>query len=173
MSMNHVDYLDIARVIASHGTCSRLQVGAVLVKDKRIISTGYNGAPSGVEHCRHYGVSSSEFTGCTVAVHAEVNAIVFAARHGIATEGTFLYTTNLPCLDCARQIINAGILKVVYANGYRSSEGQELLEKVGIPVSQVDGSRLFLLPTIQRYFEGMYPRESRLEDQGRTPDSLS
>lgn len=120
---------------ATRSTCQRLQVGAVLAKGGRTISTGYNGAPSGLPHCNEDNCKSQ--TQCKRTVHAEMNAILFAARYGISTEGTELYTTHSPCIDCAKAIINAGIKRVYYLEEYRSQDGIELLELAGVEVYKI------------------------------------
>ena len=122
--------LNAARVFAHRSTCQRLRVGAVLAVDSRIVSTGYNGVASGLPHCQH----SDDDGQCLKAVHAEANVIAFAARNGISTEGSTLYVTHSPCLDCAKLLINAGVERVVYAEQYRSAAGLVLLERVGVPV---------------------------------------
>lgn len=125
--------LRVAWVMAEQGTCSRLQVGAVIAQDTRPISTGWNGAPAGRPHCRHDG---SELR-CTVAIHAERNAIGYAAREGIATGGATLYVTHAPCLDCASVVQAAGIVRVVYAKAYGSSAGVCWLLDAGVRVEQL------------------------------------
>lgn len=160
--------LGVAKVVALRGTCSRLRVGAVVSRDGRIISTGYNGAPSGLPHCDHsveepplgmafdnagravadfdetwhitpgvlmaYEPSVISTGGCQTAEHAERNAIAFAARYGLALEGSEIHTTHAPCLACARTIINAGIIRVSYEIPYRLTEGVELLAHAGLEV---------------------------------------
>lgn len=133
--------LDIAAQVARRSTCSRLQVGAVLARDGRILSTGRNGAPSKLTHCDHTYDSHSP---CTQSVHAEVNAVAFAARHGVASDGASLYLTHAPCAACAGVIINSGVESVVYAKHYRSTEGINRLEDAGIPCSI--GPSLRVLP---------------------------
>lgn len=124
-----------AEVFAQRSTCSRLQVGAVISRDGRILSSGYNGAPAGLPHCKHTTLEDMfERKGCTAATHAEANAIAFAARYGVAIEDTCLYTTHSPCINCAHLIINSGISSVIYNTEYRDSSGIELLAKVGIDV---------------------------------------
>ena len=125
--------MGIAEQLAERGTCDRLSVGALIARDSRIISTGYNGNVSGMVHCHHPEKSQP----CTTAVHAEANAIVFAARHGVAVEGTELFTTHLPCLACAKLIVNAGIRRVTFKNDYRLREGIELLIVAGVEVFRV------------------------------------
>lgn len=125
--------LAVAETIAKRSTCNRLAVGAVVARDGRILTTGYNGPPAGMHHCEHD--MSAEYTEtCSEAVHAEANAIAFAARYGMATEGCELYVTHAPCLPCAKLIVNAGIVKVVYAHGYRDRSGLILLRDAGVGV---------------------------------------
>lgn len=123
--------LDLARVVATRSTCSRLSVGAVLSRGGRVLSTGYNGAPSGQQHCRHFDDEP-----CRVAVHAEVNAIVQAARHGVATEGADLFLTHSPCLGCSGLLLNAGVVRVVFALDYRNADGADRLAAGGVTVEK-------------------------------------
>lgn len=135
-------FMDIAHVAASRGNCLRRQVAAVLVLDRRIISTGYNGTPRGVKNCCDGGCprcnsdvpSGKNLTECLCS-HAEENAIVQAAYHGIAVKGATLYTTYSPCLQCAKMIINAGICEVVYHNRYSiDTTSLALLHEAGVIV---------------------------------------
>jgi len=128
-------FIMIAMIVAKRSTCQRLKVGAVLVKDYRPISTGYNGAPSGLPHCDEVGCEM-ENGACVRTVHAEANAIAFAAKNGISTQGSILYTTNAPCYTCAKLIINAGVSEVVFKTEYRREEGVNLLESCGIKVRE-------------------------------------
>lgn len=128
--------LDMTRVLARRSTCSRALVGAMIALDGRILSSGYNGAPSGVQHCTHV---ANDTTGCEVAVHAEANAVAFAAKHGVALAGSTLYTTLSPCLKCAQLIINAGIVRVVIGKVYRDHSGPHMLERLGIHVTSASG----------------------------------
>ncbi len=134
-------FMEIAKVVAKRSTCLRRKVGAVIVKDKRILTTGYNGAPSGLPHCLDIGclrdklnVPSGERQELCRGVHAEQNAIVQAALHGIRIAGGTLYTTHQPCITCAKLIINAGIKRVVYGTKYADNRGLELLKEAGIEV---------------------------------------
>jgi len=144
-----------ARVVAQRSTCSRLSVGAVVSRDGRILVTGYNGAPAGMPHCNHdcdcgypgeggllfEGKHLSNCAGeapCTVSVHAECNAIAYAARLGIAVEGAQLTTTHSPCLSCSQLIINAGITRVLYNFEYRDKAPLDLLRSAGIAVESWD-----------------------------------
>ena len=124
--------MGIALVVKQRSTCLRRQVGAVVALDGRIISTGYNGAPSHVPHCTP--AKCNETTPCLDTIHAEANAIAFAARNGISTNGASLFTTATPCRECAKLIINAGIIEVVYDELYRDVSPIALLESVGIRV---------------------------------------
>ena len=149
--------MEMAFTVAKRGTCARARVGAVLSRDGRVISTGYNGAPSGITHCHHPthrvpGEIVTDFGGvkrrltkvvfvddspCKVSEHAERNAIAYAARYGVATDGAILHSTHEPCLDCARMIVNAGIFEVNYVKPYRVHDGLSLLVEAGIVVAQL------------------------------------
>lgn len=134
MTMNDYAFMEMAKIFATYSTCSRLRVGAVLVRERRIFSTGYNGAPSGLAHCYH---AEGDDRPCEKAVHAEANVIAFAAKHGVSTEGSTLYTTHAPCINCAKLIINAGIAKVIYGETYRETAGESILGQAGIPVTHL------------------------------------
>jgi dCMP deaminase len=123
----------IIESVASRGTCDRLQVGAAIARDSRVISTGYNGNVSGAIHCVHRDSDSP----CDSAVHAEANAIVFAARHGVAVEGAELWTTHMPCLGCAKLIVNAGIARVWFITDYRLRDGLQLFLDSEIEVFKI------------------------------------
>ncbi len=134
-------FMKIAKVVATRSTCLRQKVGAVIVKDKRILATGYNGAPSGLPHCDEVGcmrerlkVPSGERQELCRGVHAEQNAVIQAAKFGISVDGATLYSTHCPCITCAKIIINAGIKKVVYGKEYADKNGLKLLEEAGIEV---------------------------------------
>jgi len=133
-------FMDIAAVVARRSNCVRRQVAAVLVKDRRIITTGYNGTPRGVRNCCDGGCarcagtapSGADLAEC-VCSHAEENAITQAAYHGIAVRGATLYCTLSPCLICARMIINAGIAEVVFAEEYEfTAQTRALLHEAGV-----------------------------------------
>lgn len=142
--LSDVHFLAVAEIVADASTCSRLHVGAVLVYARRIISTGYNGSPSGMPHCRHDPEGTIQGP-CTKAVHAEVNAIAFAAKNGVSTDGSYLYTTDSPCINCAALIINAGIKEVKYGRKYRDSSGLELLERAGVLTEELGEPELQLV----------------------------
>lgn len=127
-------FFEIIEVLIKRATCSRAQVGAILVKDGRIISTGYNGSPSGTPHCLDSGCIQDQNGSCIRTVHAEANAIVFAAKHGISTNEAVLYVSLAPCLTCAKLVINAGVKEVVYRDEYHKPEGLQLLRQSGILV---------------------------------------
>jgi dCMP deaminase len=128
--------MTIAQAVGLRGTCLRRSIGAILVRDGRVISSGYNGAPSGHPHCDMMTCGGGELDGCLRTVHAELNAILFAARAGVSTERAVLYTTCCPCGDCAKAIINAGISEVIYSEPYRNNQAFALLERSLIRVRQ-------------------------------------
>ena len=137
-------FMNITNLVAERSTCTRRAVGAVLVKDKRILSTGYNGAPTGLKHCREVGclreqlgVESGKMHELCRGIHAEQNAIIQAAYHGVSVKGAVIYCTNQPCSICARMIINAGIQKIYYQSGYADSLAKELLGEAGIELKQI------------------------------------
>ncbi len=141
-------FMDIAQVAATRSNCRRRQVAAVLVRDYRIISTGYNGTPRGVKNCDEGGcprcnsdTPSGENLGSCLCSHAEENAIVQAAYHGIMVKDSTLYTTFSPCLLCAKMIINAGIVEVVYHQRYTIDEvSMNLLREAGVRVRCLEGN---------------------------------
>jgi len=123
--------------MSRRATCERARIGAVIAKENRIVSTGYNGSPSGLPHCTEVGCEPDSDGGCIRTVHAEANAIAFAARNGIPLEGGVLYCTYSPCLNCARLIINSGIKEVVYEKVYRVEAGIKELTNAEIVVTRV------------------------------------
>jgi dCMP deaminase len=136
-------FMEIARLVVSRSTCLRRQVGAVLVKDKKILATGYNGAPSGLPHCLDIGclrdelkIPSGERHELCRGLHAEQNAIIQAAYYGVSIKGATLYCTNLPCIICTKMLINAGIQRVVFEEGYADPLAQEMWEESGVAVEQ-------------------------------------
>lgn len=127
-----------SHLLSLRSTCSRLSVGATIVKDKRIVSGGYNGSIKGDEHCIDVGCKVVEGH-CVRTIHAEINAILQCSKFGVGTEGATIYVTHFPCLNCTKSIIQAGIKEICYANDYRNNEyAQELLEKSGVVVRKVD-----------------------------------
>jgi dCMP deaminase len=135
----------IAFDVAERSTCCRRKVGAILVKDKRILATGYNGAPSGVRHCEEVGcirmeknIPSGERHELCRGLHAEMNAFLQAAVHGVSTLGSTLYATNFPCSLCAKMIINAGVKRVVEAGAYPDELSEPLLQEAGVEVEHFE-----------------------------------
>ncbi len=136
-SLDHT-MMDLARAWSRRGTCNRLRVGAVIARDGRALSAGYNGPASGEPHCIHANtVGTPEEVGCTAAIHAEVNAIVNAAVDGTSVRGAALYTTHTPCVACAGLILNARIGAVFFDEYYRSHEGLYRLEARGVYVEKL------------------------------------
>lgn len=139
-------FFQIARQVATRSTCMRRQVGAVLVKDKRLLSTGYNGAPRDISHCidvgclrEELGVPSGERHELCRALHAEQNAIAQAALHGVKIEGSTLYCTHQPCSLCAKMIINAGIVEVYFDEGYPDELAAGFFAEAGIKLHKIGG----------------------------------
>jgi len=131
--------MGIARLVSTRSTCLRRQVGAVIVRDRRILTTGYNGPPRGIAHCdvvgclrEQMGVPSGQRLDICRALHAEQNAIIQAALHGVYTEGAMIYVTHQPCFTCAKMIINAGIVRVVYGEGYPDELARQVLEEARV-----------------------------------------
>jgi dCMP deaminase len=132
-------FMEITRMVATRSTCLRREVGAIIVKDKRILATGYNGAPKGLVHCSEIGcmreknkIPPGERHELCRGLHAEQNAIIQAAYHGISIKDSTIFCTNLPCVICSKMIINAGISKIVYHEGYADQLASELLAESGI-----------------------------------------
>ena len=140
-------FMNITALVAQRATCTRRAVGAIIVKDKRILTTGYNGAPTGIRHCLEVGclreamnIPSGERHELCRGIHAEQNAIIQAAYHGVSVKGASLYCTNQPCAICAKMIINAGIKKIYYQSGYADSLSQEMLSEAGVELIRYDDS---------------------------------
>ena len=133
--MNKFDekYIRMAKIWATNSYCKRRQVGALIVKDKMIISDGYNGTPSGFENdCEENNVTKP------YVLHAEANAITKVAKSGNSSEGATLYVTASPCIECSKLIIQAGIRRVVYSEEYRLDDGLKLLKRAGVEVEKVE-----------------------------------
>ncbi len=132
--------MEIAQLVKTRATCPRRQVGAVLVKDKRLIATGYNGAPSGLKHCPDDGPTKDWPNGCMKAghcirsLHAEQNALLQAAKIGIPCENSTMYVTCQPCNSCAKMLINAGVKKVIYEGDYPDDFSLELFRESKLEV---------------------------------------
>lgn len=141
-------FMQMALVVAGRSTCLRRQVGAVMVKDKQILSTGYNGSPSGLRHCdeagclrQSLGVPSGERHEICRAVHAEQNALVQAAKHGVAIAGADIYITHQPCVLCTKLLINAGINRVIYTHSYPDLLAVDMAREAGLELVQIEAKR--------------------------------
>jgi dCMP deaminase len=136
-------FMTITNMVAKRSTCLRRHVGAILVKNKRILATGYNGAPAGIRHCeetgcirRDSGVPSGQRHELCRGLHAEQNAIIQAAYHGVSINGSTLYCTNKPCIICSKMLINAGIKEIIYGKGYDDPLADEMLTEAGIKLER-------------------------------------
>lgn len=141
----NVYFMDIASLVSTRSTCLRRAVGALIVKDKRILATGYNGAPTGVRHCIDIGclrqelnVPSGEKHELCRGIHAEQNAIIQAALHGVSIKNADLFCTNHPCSICAKMIINAGIKTIYYRSDYADSMSAEMLQEAGVEIVKIE-----------------------------------
>ena len=136
-------------MVSSRSTCMRRKVGAVIVKEKRVLSTGYNGSPKGTKHCEELGcirvqmnVPSGTRHELCRGVHAEQNAVTQAAYFGVSVDGATIYTTTYPCSMCAKILINAGIKEIVYSEGYSDDLSKELLTEAGIKIREFKPERI-------------------------------
>lgn len=140
-------FMAIADQVAGRSTCLRRRTGAVLVIDKRILATGYNGTPAGLAHCDEVGclreargvASGSNHELCR-GIHAEQNAVIQAAKHGIAIAGSTLYATHRPCVLCAKILINAGVAEIVYGDSYPDELSETLLAEAGLAARHIGAS---------------------------------
>ncbi len=139
-------FMEVAHVVAKRSTCLRRNIGAVIVKDKRMLTTGYNGAPANIVHCSdrgclrdEMGIPSGERHELCRALHAEQNAIIQAAVHGVSIAGATIYVTNQPCNLCAKMIVNAGIVRVVYEGEYPDRLALEVLEEAQVKLERFGG----------------------------------
>lgn len=137
-------WMEMADVVKSRSTCLRRQVGAVIVNDNHMLTMGYNGAPSGLSHCNEKGcirqklnVKSGEQLSICRAVHAEQNAMIYAAKHGTSVKGATIYVTTSPCHTCAKMLINAGILRIVYREKYSDIAADMVLEEAKMNIQQL------------------------------------
>ena len=138
-------FMEAALLAAKRSTCMRRHVGAVIVKDRRIVATGYNGAPRGIMHCEErggclrqkLGVPSGERHELCMALHAEQNAIIQAATSGQSIEGATIYVTHQPCVICAKMIINAGLKRIVVKEGYPDKLSVEILTEAGLEIEML------------------------------------
>jgi dCMP deaminase len=126
--------IQVAKIIATQSKATRLQVGAVIAIDGRIVSTGFNGTPMGADNA----CEGEDGKTLPMVIHAETNAIMFAARNGLATSGATMYVTHAPCEGCSGAIVQAGIKRIVYADEYRSGNGVQLLRSLGVNVKKHD-----------------------------------
>ncbi len=141
-------FMDITNLVAKRSTCLRRKVGAILVKERNILATGYNGAPSGISHCLDVGclreemsIPSGERHELCRGLHAEQNAIIQAAYHGVGIQGATIFCTNYPCTICIKMLINAGIKRIVYKDGYSDALAKELIQQAGLEVVQFKGKQ--------------------------------
>lgn len=140
-------FMELAHVVAKRSTCLRRSVGALLVRDKHILATGYNGAPTGLPHCaevgclrERLGIPSGERQELCRGLHAEQNAIIQGALHGVSVHGSTLYCTTQPCITCAKMLINAGVVRVVYEGEYDDELAVELLHEAGVELVHFEPS---------------------------------
>ncbi|MFO8184227.1 MAG: cytidine/deoxycytidylate deaminase family protein [Candidatus Aegiribacteria sp.] len=129
-------FLKLAMLASERATCPRMHCGCVLVKDKYVLSTGYNGSLPGLPHCEDVGCLIVEGH-CVRTNHAEMNAISQAARHGVSIRGATAYVTNMPCTTCAKALLAAGIVRVVVFSDYRGSLAENFLEEAGVPLDRL------------------------------------
>ena len=138
-------YMQMAELVSTWSSCLSRKVGAVITVDRRVVATGYNGAPAGVKNCKELGYclransKSGENLDVCVAVHAEQNAITQAAKLGVAIRGGTLYVTTYPCIHCMKMIINSGIKKIYYLNDYNSPLAKRLALEAGVEAIQLSG----------------------------------
>lgn len=130
-------FMDIAFTVAQRSTCDRAHVGCVLVRDRRMLCTGYNGAPAGLPHCDEVGHLMVDGH-CVRTLHAEQNAIIQAAVHGVAVEGATLYCTHQPCVLCAKTLINAGVREIFFAEGYPDRFAVDMCEEAGVRLVRME-----------------------------------
>lgn len=156
-------FMEVCMVVSKRSTCLRRHVGAVLVKGKRILATGYNGPPSGLAHCEEVGclrdamgVPSGERQEICRALHAEQNALVQAARYGIPVEGSVLYCTTQPCATCTKMLINAGIRKVIYMEPYADELATRIAQEAGLAMYAMERKREPSLAEVSPGQDGAY-----------------
>jgi dCMP deaminase len=138
-------FMNIAKMVAERSTCSRAKIGAVIVKDKNILATGYNGAPAGLPHCLEAGCliyvsknpNGEEEENCFRTIHAEINAIAQAAKHGVSISGADIYITASPCYHCLKVLINVGIKNFFYFKPYKINNIQEMIDIAKVNLIQI------------------------------------
>ncbi len=147
-------FMEMAHLVAKRSTCLRRNVGAILVKDKHILSTGYNGAPKGLKHCsevgclrKELGIPSGERHEICRGLHAEQNAIIQAAVFGISIKNSILYCTNTPCVVCAKMLINAGVKEIVYSGEYPDDLAKKMISESKIKIRNFDNNNTMLSKT--------------------------
>ena len=147
-------FMEMAHLVAKRSTCLRRNVGAILVKDKHILSTGYNGAPKGLKHCsevgclrKKLGIPSGERHEICRGLHAEQNAIIQAAVFGISIKNSVLYCTNTPCVVCAKMLINAGVKEIVYSGEYPDDLAKKMISESKIKIRNFDNNNTMLSKT--------------------------
>jgi len=147
-------FMEMAHLVAKRSTCLRRKVGAILVKDKHILSTGYNGAPKGLKHCsevgclrKELGIPSGERHEICRGLHAEQNAIIQAAVFGISIKNSVLYCTNTPCVVCAKMLINAGVDEIVYSGEYPDDLAKKIISESKIKIRNFDNNNTMLSKT--------------------------
>ena len=133
-------FMEIAFAVAERSTCDRAHVGAVLVSERRMLTTGYNGAPAGLAHCDEVGHLLIDGH-CVRTLHAEQNAIIQGALHGVSIQGATAYVTHQPCLTCANMLINAGIKRIVYAGNYPDENSRLFLSQAGVALEHLPRTR--------------------------------
>ncbi len=138
-------FMEITKMVAKRSTCLRRQVGAVIVKDKRILATGYNGAPTNTRHCldigclrEQMGIPSGQRIEICRGLHAEQNAIIQAGLHGVSIKAAEIYSTHQPCITCAKMIVNSGILRVFFEGDYPDPMALEILKEAGVDLVRVN-----------------------------------
>ncbi|MCS6915360.1 MAG: cytidine/deoxycytidylate deaminase family protein [Myxococcales bacterium] len=139
-------FMNIAHVVASRSTCNRKQVGAVIVRDKTILSTGYNGSIRGLPHCDEVG-HMIENDHCVATIHAEQNAIIQAARNGVMIDRGTIFVTASPCWSCFKSIANAGLVRIVYGEFYRDERIFDFAARLGIELLHLTTSPVQKMPT--------------------------
>ena len=151
-------FMEMAHIVAKRSTCMRRKVGAILVKDKHILSTGYNGAPKGLKHCsevgclrKELGIPSGERHEICRGLHAEQNAIIQAAVFGISIKNSVLYCTNTPCVVCAKMLINAGVKEIVYSGEYPDDLAKIMTSESKIKIRNFDNTNIMLSKNQKTY----------------------
>ena len=146
-------FMQIAKLVAQRSTCLRRKVGAILVRDKRVLCTGYNGAPQGLTHCNElgclrekWGIPSGQRQEMCRGLHAEQNAIIQGALHGVSIKNSLLYCTHQPCVTCSKMIINAGIKKIIFQGDYPDPLAQQVLKEAGIKLIKYGEKKCLKIP---------------------------